>query len=189
MARYQDLGSFRLPPGSRGRSAFVVQLWWLVQAVLVQSSPQFMYGWRAFWWRAFGATVGKGCLIRPSARVTYPWKVRLGANCWIGDRAELYSLESITVGDNACISQDCYICTGSHEPARLDFAYANAPVEIGSEVWIAAGAFVGPGVSIGDGAVIGARSLVLTPLEGGGIYAGQPARWVRQRPEAGGAGA
>lgn len=177
----QDLSQFRVPKGFRGRSALLVQLWWLVQATLFAWSPQPMYRWRAFLWRLFGADVGSGVVIRPSARVTYPWKVRLGNHVWIGDRAELYSLYPVVIGDNACISQDCYLCTGSHDHRQSDFPYACAPIKIGAEAWLAAGCFVGPGVEVGRGAVAGARSLLIKSLDPMMIYAGQPARIIGRR--------
>ena len=90
-----DLSGFSMPPNFRGRRALVVQLWWLVQALLFRPSPQFMYGWRAWLLRLFGAKVGKGSVIRPSVVITYPWKVTLGNNVWIGDDANLYSLGDI----------------------------------------------------------------------------------------------
>ncbi|MFW2541542.1 WcaF family extracellular polysaccharide biosynthesis acetyltransferase [Primorskyibacter sp. 2E107] len=176
MAKYQDLSRFRVPAGFRGRSGLYVQLWWIVQAVLIGLSPQPLHGWRVWLWRRFGATVGQGVKIRPSARVTYPWKVTVGDNVWIGDRAELYSLETIEIGANACVSQDCYLCTGSHDHSQLDFRYACAPVRIGAEAWIAAGCFVGPGVTVGEGTVVGARSLVLKDVGPGRLCAGNPLR-------------
>ncbi|MBL4654138.1 MAG: colanic acid biosynthesis acetyltransferase WcaF, partial [Flavobacteriales bacterium] len=87
---YQKLDQFKLPHGFRGRSVLIVQLWWLVQSTLFAMSPQFMYGWRVMLLRLFGAKVGEGVIIRPSVRVTYPWKVKVGHHVWIGDHAELY---------------------------------------------------------------------------------------------------
>ncbi|MBS8228121.1 WcaF family extracellular polysaccharide biosynthesis acetyltransferase [Vannielia litorea] len=177
----QSLSEFQVPPGFRGRSALVVQLWWIVQATLIRLSPQPLYGWRAFWWRAFGARVGKGVKIRPSARVTYPWKVTIGDHCWIGDRAELYSLETIKIGSDVCISQDAYICTGSHDMTRRDFAYDCHPVLFEDQCWIAAGAFVGPGVTVGEGAVLAARSVAMRSLDAHQVHVGQPARAIGAR--------
>jgi len=89
---YQRLNQFQLPEGFRGRSVLVVQLWWLVQSTLFAMSPQFMFGWRIFLLKLFGAQIGSDVRIRPSVRVTYPWKVKLGDRVWIGDYAEFYSL-------------------------------------------------------------------------------------------------
>ena len=88
---YQNLNSFNQPTDFRGRSAIIVQLWWLVQATLFACSPQFMYGWRIFLLRLFGANIGKNVIIRPTVRVTYPWKLSIGDYAWVGDHAELYT--------------------------------------------------------------------------------------------------
>lgn len=179
--RYQDLTQFRLPPGFRGRSAVVVQLWWLVQATLFRGSPQVLYGWRRWLLRRFGAQIGRGVLIRASAEVTYPWKVTIGDYAWIGDGAVLYSLGEIHVGAHSVVSQRSYLCAGSHDPDSIAFDIVALPVVVGRECWIAADVFVAPGVSIGDGTVVGARSTVFADLPPGMICRGSPAVPVRRR--------
>jgi len=69
---YQELNTFKLPKKFRGKNAFIVQLWWLVQSFLFRTSPQFLYGWRKFLLRLFGAKIGKKVIIRPSVKITYP---------------------------------------------------------------------------------------------------------------------
>ncbi len=182
--RFQDLSRFRMPPGFRGRSALNVQLWWIVQALLFHPSPQAMYGWRAFLLRCFGAKIGKNVIIRPSASVTYPWKVAIGDYSWIGDEVVLYSLGSITIGNHSVVSQRSYVCAGSHDIRHLSFTITGVPVEIGDECWIASDVFLCPGVSVGSGTVVGARSTVTRSLPGGIIAMGSPARKVGDRQPA-----
>jgi putative colanic acid biosynthesis acetyltransferase WcaF len=179
---YIDLSRFTMPASFRGKPAWFVQLWWLVQDWLIHPSPQFMYGWRRFWWRAFGAQVGQKVLIRPSARVTFPWKVRVGDYAWIGDRAELYSLAPITIGKNAVISQDTTLCAGSHDYTKIGFPLIAHPIVVEDEVWVAAGSFVAQGVTIGKGAVIGAKSVVLESMPASMICVGHPAKPLKPRP-------
>lgn len=177
----QKLDQFRLPDNFRGRSAVVVQLWWLVQGVCCNASPQFMYGWRRFWLSLFGAEIGEGVLIRPSVKVVYPWKLKIGDHSWIGDDVSLYTLGEIEIGANTVISQKCYLCTGSHDYTKSTFDIYAEKITIGDGVWIATDVFVAPGVTIGDGAVVGARSTVLHDLPGGMICYGNPARPVKSR--------
>lgn len=179
--RVQDLASFRLPPGFRGRSALFVQLWWIVQATLLRPSPQVFYGWRRWWLRRFGASIGKKVLVRPSVTVTYPWKVTIGDNSWIGDDVVLYSLGPIDIGHDVVISQRSYICTGSHDYRTPGFDIWAKPVRIEPESWLAADVFVAPGVTIGRGAVVGARSSVFKDLEPMCLHTGNPARCVEPR--------
>ena len=178
---YQDLSKFSVEEGFRGRSAWIVQLWWIVQSLLIHPSPQFMYGWRRFLWKLFGAQVGEGVLIRPSARVTYPWKVSVGDHSWIGDRADLYSLGAISIGRHVVISQDSYLCAASHDYSQIDFPLFEQEICVEDQVWIAAGAFVAPGVSIGKGAIVGSRSVVLSNVTEAEIVAGNPAKAIGKR--------
>lgn len=175
------LDQFRLPENFRGRAAFVVQLWWLVQSTLFSMSPQFMYGWRNFLLRAFGAQIGKGVVIRPSVRITYPWKLKVGDHSWVGDNAELYSLGEIRIGNNAVISQRSYLCTGSHDYTKPEFDIYALPVVIEDEAWVATDVYVAPGVTIGRGAVIGARSSVFSDMPECMICFGSPAKPVKPR--------
>jgi putative colanic acid biosynthesis acetyltransferase WcaF len=182
--RYQDLRRFRLPEQFRGRPAWLVQLWWLVQAVLFHPSPQVLYGFRRFLLRLFGARIGRGVLVRPSATFTYPWKVSIGDFSWIGDDVVVYSLSPIQIGSHTVVSQRSYLCAGSHDHTRLSFDMLAGPIKIGDQVWIAADVFVAPGVTIQTGCLVGARSSVFHDLPGGMICHGSPARPVRSRPPA-----
>jgi len=171
----QDLSRFRLPQGFRGRSAVYVQLWWIVQDTLFRLSPQFMYGWRRMLLRAFGAKIGRGVLVRPSVRVTFPWKVTIGERSWIGDYAELYSLGPIAIGRDAVVSQYAYLCTGSHDLRSPSFDIYAKPIAVEDEAWVCAGAFVHPGCTVARGSVVGARSVLHGDTEPYSIYAGAPA--------------
>jgi putative colanic acid biosynthesis acetyltransferase WcaF len=146
-----------------------------VQATLFACSPQPLYGWRRFLLRVFGARIGRAVQVRPSAHITYPWKVVIGDNAWIGDRAELYSLGPIHIGADAVISQRSYLCAATHDHRHPDFPIVAKPVTIGAEAWIATDVFVAPGVSIGVGAMIGARSSVFKDVADYAIAMGSPA--------------
>lgn len=179
--RYQRLDQFRVPPGFRGRSAVYTQLWWIVQSTLFAMSPQALFGWRRWLLRLFGATIGKGVFIRPSARVTYPWKLKVGDHCHIGDEVVLYTLGEIEMGDCVVVSQRSYICTGSHDFTSPTFDIYAKKIVIESEAWVATDVFVAPGIRIGNGAVVGARSSVFSDVPPGVIAVGSPARVVGVR--------
>jgi putative colanic acid biosynthesis acetyltransferase WcaF len=179
--RFQDLSRFRPPAGFRGRPAWFVQLWWLFDALFVRPTPQALYAWRRFAWRLFGAKVGRNVLIRPGARVTFPWKVEIGDYCWIGDNATLYSVAPITIGEHSVVSQEAYLCAGTHDHRDVSFPLVPSPITVEPECWIAARAFVGPGVTIGRGAVVGACSVLLSDAPPASIVVGNPARPVAAR--------
>tara|TARA_R110002050_G_C8963043_1_gene514759 strand:- start:2860 stop:3396 length:537 start_codon:yes stop_codon:yes gene_type:complete len=177
----QNLKLYKTPAGFRGRSAIVVQLWWIVQASLFAWSPQFLYGWRRFLLRLFGAEIGKNVILRPDVKVTYPWKVKIGNYSWIGDNVKLYSLGEIEIGENVVISQESYLCTGSHDYLQVEFPIYAKKITIKDECWLATDVYVAPGITIEKGIVVGARSSVFSNLLNPGIYMGSPAKFYKTR--------
>jgi putative colanic acid biosynthesis acetyltransferase WcaF len=188
MSEYQDLSLFEVPKGFRRRSAAFVQLWWLVQKLIFRNSPQVAYGFRRWLLRLFGASVGVGVKIRPTAQITYPWNVSIGDQSWIGDDAVLYSLGRIEIGAHAVISQHSYLCAGDHDYKDVAFPIRARPIVVEDQTWVATGVFVGPGVTIGRGCVVGARSAVFSDLPEAMICVGTPCKPVRPRERAGPAG-
>jgi putative colanic acid biosynthesis acetyltransferase WcaF len=100
-------------------------------------------------------------LIRHDVRIHWPWKLSVGSDSWIGERAWILNLEPVTIGSNVCISQEAMLCTGSHDRHSATFEFDNAPIVVGDGAWIALRATVLRGVTIGAGAVIGASALVV----------------------------
>lgn len=180
--RYQDLSAFKMPPHFRGRSPWVVQIWWIVQDTIFRWSPVVLYGWRSFLLRLFGANIGQNVKLRSSVRVTYPWKLTIGDNVWAGDDCVFYNLAPIKLGSNVALAHSVYLCTGLHDYSRIDFPIDAKPIEIEDEVWLTNDVFVGPGVTVRRGCVVGTRSTVLSDLPGAMICYGSPAAAVKTRP-------
>lgn len=177
----QKLNTFQLPNNFRGKNAFIVQFWWFIQTVFFRTSPQFLYGFRRFLLRLFGAKVGRNVIIRPTVKITYPWKVSIGDYSWIGDDVVLYSLGEIEIGKNVVISQKSYLCTGSHDYLKADFPIFAKKILIEDECWLATDVFVAPGVVIAKGTVVGSRSSVYSNLPANKVCIGNPAKVIKER--------
>jgi putative colanic acid biosynthesis acetyltransferase WcaF len=173
---WMDLTTYDQSDFDRGRPGWFILLWWLVQAVTFPLTPHFASGIRVKILRLFGATIGTGVLIRPTARFTYPWKISIGNHSWIGDDVVLYSLDRIHIGDHCVISQKSYLCTGSHNIQDPSFGLTTAEITIGNGAWIASDCFVAPGVTIGSNTVVGARSTVMASLAAGKVCWGTPCK-------------
>lgn len=176
-----DLGRYDQSWYSRGRSALVIVLWEVVQRILIQGSLHPMFAWRRFWYRCFGAKIGKRVLIRRSVTCNYPWKLAIGDRSWIGDDVVLYTLERIEIGADAVVSQRAYLCTGSHDHCDPAFGLVVKPIRIGDSAWVAIDALVMPGVTVGEGALVAARALLTRDAAPWTIYIGQPARAAGNR--------
>jgi putative colanic acid biosynthesis acetyltransferase WcaF len=131
--------------------------------------------------RAFGAKVGRKVVIKPRVTIMFPWKLALGDNVWLGEECWLLNLDRITIGNNVCISQRAFLCTGNHDYKSQRFDLILKPIEVEDGAWIGACAWVGPGVCIGSHAVLTAGSVAAKDLEPFGIYTGNPAAFVRTR--------
>lgn len=171
-----DLRLYDQSDFDRGRPGWMILLWWLLQAIVFPLTPHSWHAPRILLLRWFGATIGQGVIIRPTARFTYPWKIQIGDYSWIGDDVVLYSLDRIEIGSHCVISQRSYLCTGSHDLHDRAFGLQTAPIQIGNGVWVAADCFVAPGVQIGANTVIGARSSVFKSMPEQQVCWGNPCR-------------
>ena len=176
-----DLREYNPSQHDRQRPNWVVILWWLTQGVLFPLSLHNLNGFRAWLLRLFGAKIGQGVVIRPTARFTYPWKIAIGDHSWIGDDVVLYSVDRIEIGDHCVISQKSYLCTGSHDIADYTFSLITAPIKIGNGVWVASDCFIAAGVAIGANSVVGARSSVFSNIPAQKIAWGSPSVCHRDR--------
>lgn len=156
-------------------------LWTLVWALCGHWTPAPMRGWRRLLLRAFGARMGRGSDVRGRAVVWNPRNLVMGDYASIADGAHCYSMAEISLGAFVVVSQRSHLCTGSHDIDGPEMQLFAQPIRIGDHAWIAAEAFVGPGVTVGEGAVLGARGVAVRDLEAWTIYAGNPARRLRTR--------
>lgn len=92
-----------------------------------------------------------------------------------------YSMGHIHLGRRAVVSQRAHLCAGTHDYEDPGMQLITKPITIGERVWICTEAFIGPGVTIGDGAVIGARAVVTKDMPEWMVCAGNPCRPLKRR--------
>lgn len=156
-------------------------LWNVVNVLFFQYSPKLFFSWRSFLLRSFGAVVGKGVHIYPKVKIWAPWNLVLGDQCGVANGVILYSQGKITIGKKAVISQGAHICAGTHDYTRKGFPLITMPIIIGDDVWVAADAFIHPGIIVGDGCVIGARAVVNKNMPPWMVCAGHPCKPIKKR--------
>ncbi len=155
--------------------------WKLCWLLLARWTPLGFNIWRLFLLRLFGAEVHSTARVSPSATIWFPRHLKMMAHAALGPGVDCYNMARISIGSYTIISQRAVLCAGSHAVDSPDFQLITRPIEIGPNVWIAMEAFVGPGVTIGENAVLGARACAFSDMEAGAIYAGNPARKLRLR--------
>jgi putative colanic acid biosynthesis acetyltransferase WcaF len=131
---------------------------WTFAQLFFRLSPRTCFGWRRFLLRCFGARIGRSVHVYPSATIYFHWNLEAGDQSAIGEGALIYNLGRVTLGARVVISHGAHVCAGTHDHTKSDFPLLRPPITIDQDAWICADAFVGPGVTIGEGAVVGARA-------------------------------
>lgn len=130
------------------------------------------------------AEIGEGCYIEPpfhsnlgGAHVHFGKCIYANFNLTCVDDTHIY------VGDYTMFGPNVTIATAGHPilPELREKGYQyNAPVHIGKNCWVGAGAIILPGITIGDNVVIGAGSVVTKDLPSNVVAVGNPCRVLRK---------
>lgn len=135
--------------------------------------------------------IGAGTLLERGMTLTVPaGRLVIGARGYIGPWSTLVATEAIEIGDDCLIAERVTIRDQDHEirgPEGVAITRAgrwSAPIRIGSDVWIGAGAVILRGVTIGDGAVVAANAVVNRDVAPRSIVGGIPARVLGSRDAA-----
>jgi putative colanic acid biosynthesis acetyltransferase WcaF len=163
------------------RREYAGRILWMLAWPLFRFSPRPLFGWRRLLLRCFGARVGRGVNVYPSARIEIPWQLSIGDHASIGERVLVYNLGAVDIGARATVSHNAHLCAGSHDYRAPDLPLLRLPIRIGAEAWVCAQAFVGPGSEVGEGAVVGGGAVVNGRVEAWTVVAGNPAVYVKHR--------
>ncbi len=157
----------------------VARVIWATAQPFFRLSPRPLWGWRRWMLTRFGATIGQQVHVYPTVRITMPWNLTIDDHAAVGDRAILYALGPIAIKARATISQGAHLCAGTHDISLPDRPLVKSPITINEDAWVAAEAFVGPGVTVGKGAILGARAVTMRDVPSLAIMVGNPAQLRR----------
>lgn len=159
------------------------RLLWAGGQWLIRLSPRPCFAWRRSVLRAFGAKIGPHVHVYPSTRLYMPWNVEIEEWAGLGEDVFIYSLGCVKIGRYATVSYRTHICAGTHDFEDPALPLLKPGVVIAENAWIGTDAFIGPGVTVGDWALVGARAVVVKNVEPGAVVAGNPARTIGRRPQ------
>lgn len=176
-------GRYRPSPHSLrnrlGRSA-----WGAVWILLFRPSPKPLHAWRRWLLRLFGARIADTAVIHPSARIWCPWNLSMDRHACLSGHVDCYNVDTVEIGACATVSQYAFLCTAGHDIDCPVMRLTTSPIRVEAHAWVAADAFIAPGVTVGEGAVVGARSSVFRSVPAWTVVAGNPARALRSRSRA-----
>ncbi len=155
--------------------------WGVVWLLLCRVSPRPLHAWRGLVLRIFGARLGPHCHVYPAASIWAPWNLSCEDAVCIADGAVVYNPRPVHLGSHAVVSQQAFLCGAGHDIDDAAFPMVCQPIHIGAYAWIGARATVCAGVTVGEGAVLGLGGVATRDLQAWTVYAGVPARALRQR--------
>src|SRR5665213_1705205 len=79
----------------RGAAAWREMLWMLTSFLLFRLCPFKLSPLKCAALRCFGARVGRGVVLKPNLRITFPWKLTLGDYVWLGDECWILNLAPV----------------------------------------------------------------------------------------------
>jgi putative colanic acid biosynthesis acetyltransferase WcaF len=180
-----ELGALDIAANRQARKYSKVELakrvLWGFGRLFFRFSPRPCFAWRRFVLRCFGAKIGAQVNTYPSTWVYFPWNLTVGAWSAIGEQAFIYNLGPVTLGEKVTVSHRAQLCAGTHDYTKPDLPLIKPPIVIQDQAWVCADAFVGPGVTIGEGAIVGARAVVTKSVAPWTIVAGNPAKIIKKR--------
>lgn len=157
-------------------------VWSVVWNVFARPLPRSLgCGWKRFLLRLFGAKLAPTAVVYSTTRIYMPWQLEMGEYSCLADGVDCYNVAPVRIGSHSTVSQRTFLCTASHDISRGNLPLTTAPIVIGDGVWVAADAFVGPGVTVGEGAVVGARAAVFKNVEPWTVVGGNPAKFLKKR--------
>lgn len=127
------------------------------------------------------ANIGYGTRIKKNIYINSYKKVTIGKNCFINKGVILDSLGNISIGNNVLIGFNTSITTATHSEKEDNQSIIRNDIMIGNNIWIGANVTILSGSEIGDNCIIGAGAVVRGILKKNGVYAGVPARYIRDK--------
>lgn len=150
----------------------------------IASLPIVSFKLRRKTYKLFGLEIGDS-LISPGCffgNIKHYSKIKIGNNVFINYNCFFDTSSDIEIGDNCAIAMDVMICTGTHaigDEKQRTGSFISQPVKINNGCWIGTRATILPGVNIGNGCVIAAGSVVIKDCKPNSLYAGVPAKFIK----------
>lgn len=156
-------------------------IWYFTNILFFKNSFNISSGLKTFLLKLFGARLGKGVVIKPGVNIKYPWKLTVGDHVWIGEDVWIDNLAAVKIENNVCISQGAMLLTGNHNYKTSGFDLMIGRITLKEGSWVGAKAVVCPNVTLHKYSILSVGSVTSKDLRPFGIYAGNPAQYVRER--------
>ena len=126
-------------------------------------------------------TVGNGISVEHNFHCDLGYNIHVGENFYAGFNCTILDMAEVRIGDNCMIAPNVGIYTAGHTINPIDrhkTGFAK-PITIGNNVWIGGHCAIIGGIRIGNNSIIASGSVVTKDVPENTIYAGNPARKLK----------
>ena len=126
-------------------------------------------------------SMGAGISIEHNFHCDLGYNIHVGENFYAGFNCTILDMAEVRIGDNCLIAPNVGIYTAGHNINPIDrhrTGFAK-PISIGDNVWIGGHCAIVGGVKIGNNSIIAAGSVVTKDVPENTIFAGNPAKKLK----------
>ncbi len=129
-----------------------------------------------------GRPLGAGVTIYPPFYTDHGLHLELAERVFINQGCTFLDYAGIRLGERVMVGPKATFITSGHpvDPAERRLYLTGAPIAVGENVWIGAGATILPGVTIGRDAVVAAGAIVADDVPAASLVTGTKAAVVRR---------
>lgn len=126
-------------------------------------------------------TVGKGISIEHNFHCDLGYNIHVGESFYAGFNCTILDMAEVRIGDNCLIAPNVGIYSAGHNVNPVDRHKSGfaKPIAIGNNVWIGGHCVIIGGLKIGDNSIIAAGSIVTKDVPENTIFAGNPAKKIK----------
>lgn len=128
--------------------------------------------------------IGDEVLFIRAHRIIGAGTVSVGKNVKLGSRVTIDYSGKVVIGDGVDLSSGVKIFSHTHDTYEMVHSNTNVPkgetTIISDHAWVGTNSIIMAGVTIGEYAVVGAGSIVTKDVPANCIYAGNPAKFIRE---------
>lgn len=161
--------------------AIKIRVWEVVWTLFVRWLPKPFSKWHILLLKMFGSKISGRPFIAPSCRIYAPWLLEIGNRSCLAPRSEVYNLGPIRIGERVTIAQYVYLCNGTHDFSKKSLPLLVGAMAVENDVFVGARALILPGLTLGKASVVGAGAILTKDTKPYGIYAGNPAVFIKKR--------
>jgi putative colanic acid biosynthesis acetyltransferase WcaF len=154
-------------------------IWKLLSPFLFGCTPIPFFKWRCFILNLFGGSISYSAKVYPKVKIWDPAKLTMKDFSCLANFVDCYNVYGIEIGERSIVSQRSFLCGASHNYLDEKFQLIGGKIIIENDCWVAAEAFVAPGIKLSNRTILLARGVLVKNTQKNEIWAGNPAKKIK----------